>query len=64
MIKKKSSVGCKSLGKLTNETSSLIMKMYNLRDLGKLFKRLKRIIYIYNDQICYLVRIAYIFASN
>jgi len=60
--KKSSSVGRKSFDKLTNKTSSLIMKIYNLRELGKLFERLKRI--IYNDQVCYLVRIAYMFASN
>jgi len=39
---KNSSIGCKSLDKITNKTSSLIIKMYNLRELGKLFKRLKK----------------------
>jgi hypothetical protein len=38
--KPNSSIGRKSLYDLPNQTSSLIMKKYNLRQLGKLLERL------------------------
>jgi hypothetical protein len=38
--KPNSSIGRKSLSDLPNQTSSLIMKKYNLRQLGKLLERL------------------------